>query len=68
MNCRAQDWEAQLNKYPPFPVHKGRIDTLVKKPSAVTAVLSYRHVLIGCNKVSERMSMQICGTDIETSF
>lgn len=49
-------------------MHKGRIDTLVKKPSAVTAVLRYRHVLIGFNQVSERMSMQICGTDTKTSF
>lgn len=49
-------------------VCKGRIDTLVKKPSAATAVLGCRHVFIGFNKVSESMPIQTSGTDIKTSL
>lgn len=47
---------------------KGRIDTLVKKPSAATAVLGCRHGFIGFNRVSESMPIQTCGTDIKTSL
>lgn len=47
---------------------KGRIDTLVKKPSAATAVLGCRHVFIGFNKVLESMPIQTSGTDIKTSL
>lgn len=57
-NCAAQEKEAQLKEIPPFPTHKGRTDTLVKKPCAVTAALHYKHMFIDVNKVSERMPMQ----------
>lgn len=65
MNCRAQEREAQLKKYPLFLCTKGE---LIPWSKSQVLLQQFFHVLIGFNKESESMSMQICGTDIKKSF